>query len=219
MRGARNDLSARPSVSAKPANRRRRRVINTSVRSGFGVSREIAPSNAIVRRLSTLNWERERERRRRGMSRVASISCSDYARWWLWENDLGAKEARRAVIKSVKLVIRRGFAHALACVGSTFVSRSHLVHTAAIAISRCKARPPRRAVTGPAASDFLEIEKCPRFLLVSRHELNFRHRWSTTLPILDTWRTGQWARWLLPTVENVFNSLLKIYFKLQNKTD
>lgn len=71
------------------------------------------------------------------------------------------KLERRAVIKSVKLVIRRGFAHALARVGSTFVSRSHLVHTAAIAISRCKARPPWRTVTGPAASDFLEIEKCP----------------------------------------------------------
>lgn len=114
------------------------------------LSREIASSNAIdrYRRLSTLNRDRRKEKERK--VRRNELSSVDFmprlyaiVSRWLWENDPGAKEARRAVIKSVKLVIRRGFAHALACAGSTFVSRSHLVHTAVIAISRCKARPPR----------------------------------------------------------------------------
>lgn len=128
--------------------------------------------------LSTLNGpkiDRRRERKRRDRRRFhAPTAATVRDGIAVTVGKRSHRERRRPVdaVKSVKLVIRRGFAHALACAGSTFVS--------------CFPPCPRRNFSSREGetslladvprTDFLEAEKRPRFLSsVSRHELDFCH--------------------------------------------
>lgn len=192
--------SNRPSVSANPADRRyyRRRGAR---RFRYFRAKSRLITRLIATALSTLKADREaeddgerrKEEREREQRRFHAPTVRDGIVVTVGKRSHRERSSEEDAIKSVKLVIRRGFAHALACAGSTFVSLSHLVRTAAIVISRCKARPPRRAAPRRAEPRPIlwKSEKPARVSSVSRHELDFRYRCSTMSAFFQIQRTDR----------------------------